>query len=60
MKLKKNFLRKDEKFETVLQSLIIEREKGHKVILVSQFRDTILYYADKIKESKNLTQRTSV
>ena len=50
--VEKNFLRKDEKFETVLQSLIIEREKGHKVILVSQFRDTILYYADKIKESK--------
>lgn len=46
-----NFLRKDEKLETVLRSLIIEREKGHKVILVSQFRDTILYYADKIKGS---------
>lgn len=50
----KSFTRKDEKYETILQHVIEERVRGNKVILVSQFRDTVLYYSNRLLEEKYL------
>lgn len=52
--VEKNFIRKDEKYETILQQVIEERIRGNKVILVSQFRDTALYYFDNLLKENDL------
>ena len=49
-----SFIRKDEKYETICKKVIEERLKGNKVILVSQFRDTVLYYFNKLLSEKEL------
>lgn len=53
------YAKRDEKFEKVYEVVLKELNKGHKVIVISQFQDTAKYYynlflKDKIIESNNL------
>jgi len=52
--LQENFSRKDEKYETIRESVLSERAKGNKIILVSQFRDTALYIFENLIKEKNV------
>lgn len=54
--VEKSFTRKDEKYETIVQHVIEERIRGNKVILVSQFRDTVMYYAGKLLKENELNR----
>ncbi|MBS7688786.1 type III restriction endonuclease subunit R [Limosilactobacillus fermentum] len=47
-RLKEAYKNIDEKLDSVLECLDQERELGHKVIIVSQFSDTVDYYYEKI------------
>ncbi|NRO31611.1 RNA polymerase-associated protein RapA [Lactobacillus helveticus] len=43
----------DEKVDKIIQCIDKERSKGHKIILVSQFADTVEYYYDKLYSHYN-------
>lgn len=46
----------DEKVDEVIECIDKERAKGHKIILVSQFADTVEYYYDKLYTHYNKPQ----
>lgn len=43
----------DEKVDKIIQCIDEEREKDHKIILVSQFADTVEYYYDRLYQHYN-------
>lgn len=54
--LNKAYSKVDEKVDEVIECIDQERAKGHKIILVSQFADTVEYYYDKLYTHYNKPQ----
>ncbi|WPU43523.1 DEAD/DEAH box helicase family protein [Limosilactobacillus reuteri] len=48
----------DEKVDKIIQCIDEEHEKGHKVILVSQFADTVEYYYQRLYDHYNTNKIT--
>ena len=54
--LNKAYSKVDEKVDEIIECIDKERDKGHKIILVSQFADTVEYYYDKLYTHYNKPQ----
>lgn len=54
--LNKAYSKVDEKVDEIIECIDEERAKGHKIILVSQFADTVEYYYDKLYTHYNKPQ----
>ena len=54
--LNKAYSKVDEKVDEIIECIDKERAKGHKIILVSQFADTVDYYYDKLYTHYNKPQ----
>lgn len=54
--LNKAYSKVDEKVDKIIECIDEERAKGHKIILVSQFADTVEYYYDKLYTHYNRPQ----
>lgn len=54
--LNKAYSKVDEKVDEIIDCIDKERAKGHKIILVSQFADTVEYYYDKLYTHYNRPQ----
>ena len=54
--LNKAYSKVDEKVDEIIECIDKERAKGHKIILVSQFADTVEYYYDKLYTHYNKPQ----
>lgn len=54
--LNKAYSKVDEKVDEIIECIEQERAKGHKIILVSQFADTVEYYYDKLYTHYNKPQ----
>ncbi|NOU68344.1 hypothetical protein GC096_30415 [Paenibacillus sp. LMG 31461] len=53
--LKEGFQRYDEKYEKVKKEILLYISQGEKVLIISQFRDTVLHYFERLeKEIHNL------
>jgi HKD family nuclease len=52
--LKAAFDRKDEKYEAVRNQIVQAVERGEKVLLISQFRDTTLHYFNQFVQDEKL------
>ncbi|KRM75603.1 hypothetical protein FC48_GL000137 [Ligilactobacillus murinus DSM 20452 = NBRC 14221] len=51
--LTKAYSKVDEKVDKIIECIDEERSKGHKIILISQFADTVNYYYEKLYEHYN-------
>ena len=54
--LNRAYSKVDEKVDEIIDCIDKERAKGHKIILVSQFADTVEYYYDKLYTHYNRPQ----
>lgn len=54
--LNKAYSKVDEKVDEIIECIDEERAKGHKIILVSQFADTVEYYYDRLYTHYNNPQ----
>ena len=54
--LNKAYSKVDEKVDEIIKCIDKERAKGHKIILVSQFADTVEYYYDRLYTHYNRPQ----
>ena len=54
--LNKAYSKVDEKVDEIIKCIDEEHSKGHKIILVSQFADTVEYYYDKLYSHYNKYQ----
>lgn len=54
--LNKAYSKVDEKVDEIIECIDKERAKGHKIILVSQFADTVEYYYDRLYTHYNNPQ----
>lgn len=55
--IKKSYSKRDEKLEKVSEVVISELTMGHKVILVSQFKDTAKYYYENIAKMDIISEK---
>ena len=56
--LKQAYSKVDEKVDKIIECIDKERSQGHKIILISQFADTVEYYYDKLYSHYNSSDIT--